>query len=252
MKDVAPPPNAQVPQLPADVAALLAAERALPPAPGDLHARLLARVEASMALPPVAPPASPVVSPPPVIAATTASFGAGIAKVLAVLAVAGGAGWFALAGDQPPVVGPADTVSGTRTAAVAQRPVVAPPTTVMTAEVRAPVVDVPAVVTPDKVSDAPATPVEPRSPAVPVASETSLIGLARQALGQRDWRAARSQLDHHRRHYPRGLLAEERDLLLIRLAIATGREADAERLRDRFLATYPRSVHRHAVEISRP
>ena len=55
-------------------------------------------------------------------------------------------------------------------------------------------------------------------------------------------------LDRHRDRYPAGALREEREALAVRALAALGRTAEAQTRGARFLATYPQSLMRVAVE----
>jgi len=74
-------------------------------------------------------------------------------------------------------------------------------------------------------------------------AEHTLIAAARAALKTGDLAAARTFLANHQRFAPRGLLAEEREVLLIRLAVASGLTAKAQHLINRFRATWPNSIY---------
>jgi hypothetical protein len=80
------------------------------------------------------------------------------------------------------------------------------------------------------------------APALP--SEIDLVTRARRELGSSP-RAALATLAEHRTHYPRGMLAEERDALEVHALARLGRPT-AARARA-FMARYPRSVHRERV-----
>jgi hypothetical protein len=49
--------------------------------------------------------------------------------------------------------------------------------------------------------------------------------------------------DEHRRHYPRGLLSEERELLAIEALLALGRRPEAEGRAAQFSRRFPGSMH---------
>ena len=80
-----------------------------------------------------------------------------------------------------------------------------------------------------------------------LAAETSLMLTARAALEDGRPGAALSALDEHRRRFPRGVLAEERDASRIRAHCAAGRHEDARREARELAAAYPRSAYLDAL-----
>lgn len=91
------------------------------------------------------------------------------------------------------------------------------------------------------------------APAVPSAAgsavlESRRIADARTRLRAGDARGALTALDGLRREFPAGVLIQERDALTIEALLALGERARAKLLAAEFLARYPTSPHRAAVE----
>jgi hypothetical protein len=78
--------------------------------------------------------------------------------------------------------------------------------------------------------------------------ERALLEQARAALVGGDPGRALAALDRHRRIFPDGRLAEERDVLRVRTLAAAGRTRDAQAEAERFLRKHPASLFRPAVE----
>lgn len=78
--------------------------------------------------------------------------------------------------------------------------------------------------------------------------ERALLDQARAALVNGDSHGALAALDRHRRGFPDGRLAEERDVLGVRALLAAGRTSEARRAAARFLRKHPSSLFRPAVE----
>jgi len=77
-------------------------------------------------------------------------------------------------------------------------------------------------------------------------SEATLIRRARSLLTTAPAQAE-SVLAQHRRDYPDGVLAQERDALAIEVRIALGDREGAFRKLSRFERTYPASAHRERI-----
>lgn len=73
-------------------------------------------------------------------------------------------------------------------------------------------------------------------------SEAQLLSAARAAIGERADRALRL-LDDHERLYPRGVLAQEREVLRVRALKAAGDDAAASARAREFREAHPDSVH---------
>jgi hypothetical protein len=83
--------------------------------------------------------------------------------------------------------------------------------------------------------------------APPSDNESTLIDEARIALRRDRPHDALVALMQHEREHPDGLLAEERDRLIIEGLIARGRIEPARRRARAFLAAHPESAHRDAI-----
>lgn len=79
-------------------------------------------------------------------------------------------------------------------------------------------------------------------PGDPIA-ERALLAQARASLRDGSPDAAFGALAEHRRIFPRGELAEEREALKIHAFAAAGRVEEGRRARARFVARYPKSIH---------
>jgi hypothetical protein len=78
--------------------------------------------------------------------------------------------------------------------------------------------------------------------------ESQLIGAARTALRGGDTTGALQLLDRAQRRYPRGVLVQEREALLIEALAAVGRTAEARARADAFVRAYPKSPHAARVK----
>jgi hypothetical protein len=85
--------------------------------------------------------------------------------------------------------------------------------------------------------DAPAT----------LAAERRLVDLARAALAQGRHEPALSALATHRRRFPNGSLAEERDALVVEALAAAGRREEAAAAATEFDRAHPESLYRGRV-----
>lgn len=101
---------------------------------------------------------------------------------------------------------------------------------------------------PRRADRAPATP----RPTEDLAAEASLLRSARAALESGRPEAALAPLDEHRRRFPRGALAEEREASRIRALCALGRDDDARQGVRALAAEHPRSAYLAALEGSCP
>ncbi len=77
--------------------------------------------------------------------------------------------------------------------------------------------------------------------------ETLLLERARAALPGNP-RAAIRFVQEHQRHYPRGVLREEREVIAIEAMVRSGRRDGAALRAERFMRRYPSSVHRRQIE----
>jgi hypothetical protein len=83
--------------------------------------------------------------------------------------------------------------------------------------------------------------------AEPEPEELLLLGEARSAVADRDFAAALVPLSEHGRRFENGLLAEEREALLVRTLSGLGRAGEARRAADAFARRFPQSVLLSAV-----
>lgn len=86
------------------------------------------------------------------------------------------------------------------------------------------------------------------APRVDLDAERQLIAAAQRALRLGEPGSALKALGEHGRSFANGALTEERLSLEVRAYAASGDTARARALRDRFLARFPRSIHRPALE----
>jgi hypothetical protein len=82
-------------------------------------------------------------------------------------------------------------------------------------------------------------------------TEPALLARAQDALGH-DPGAALAATEAHRRRFPGGVLAQEREVIAIAALARLGRTAEAEAAARRFLSAYPRSAHRRRIEVLVP
>jgi hypothetical protein len=87
---------------------------------------------------------------------------------------------------------------------------------------------------------------EPKSDTMP--RERALLDVARTAFGKRDPRATIAALEQHRREFPNGKLAEERDALMIEALVEAGRGSEAKQRGAEFKASHPKSILAPAVD----
>ena len=85
-------------------------------------------------------------------------------------------------------------------------------------------------------------------PVSTLAAEQSLIETARSALARGRADDALRATSEHEKQFPRGRLAEERELLAIQALVQAGRTSDAEARAKRFHAAYPSSLYGSAVD----
>ncbi len=237
-----------------DLRQLIAAGGQGPAPPAALQERILARVQATVALPlPPDPgtPADPGPGPTPGAGGATGGVATSLlAKPLVVglttfvLGMGAGAGLHA--GVQRLRAPPSNP---TRAAAPAPLPAAQP----TSAPVRAPeVAPVPAAAAPvaerarngstsrDSRGDLPRD--------TQLAAERAVLEMARTALGRGDGGGALVSVIRHEREFPRGRLAEEREALRVQALAAAGRAAEARAAGTRFRAGYPRSLFLPVVQ----
>ena len=78
--------------------------------------------------------------------------------------------------------------------------------------------------------------------------ERLLIDTARTALMRGDYEEAIAATHRHTRRFPQGSMIEEREAIAIVALSRSGRGAQANLRAERFIARYPRSVHRAMVD----
>lgn len=81
-----------------------------------------------------------------------------------------------------------------------------------------------------------------------LAHELWLLERARTSLSQGQPAATLEQIRQHRAQYPESSLEQEREALLVRALMATGRRAEARQRAAAFVQRYPSSVLRGSVE----
>jgi len=78
--------------------------------------------------------------------------------------------------------------------------------------------------------------------------ERELLDVARAALAHGKPQDAIQAAQEHARRWPRGYLAEEREVVLIQALVAAGRTVEAEQRATRFHRSFPRSMLAPAVD----
>ena len=81
-----------------------------------------------------------------------------------------------------------------------------------------------------------------------LAAEQGLIDTARSALSRGRGADALHAADDHAHRFPRGRLAEEREMLAIQALLLVGKRTDAEARVQRFHKAYPQSLYGSAVD----
>lgn len=111
---------------------------------------------------------------------------------------------------------------------------------------------VPAAVEPVAPAPAGALPT-PEQPASRLSEETQLMAAMQRALSGAAPSRALALIDQHRRRFPRGALAQEREAARVLALCALGRHAEAHTARQRFLRAWPDSplTRRVRAECSR-
>jgi hypothetical protein len=88
----------------------------------------------------------------------------------------------------------------------------------------------------------------PASPSARVEAERLLLDEARAAFASGDHDKALALLRRHEQRFRGGVLSEERDALTVRALAALGKKSEAAALGRAFVAKYPDSIMRPAVE----
>jgi hypothetical protein len=208
-------------QLPADLAALIAAERAAPTASSAVRIAIRAKVATAVAGAPLG------------VAAT----GLGVGKVIAIVALTVGAGTAAMVGAKAHASH--REVARTSAATEVQARHVDPPAQLVEEQ---PEVQPPP---PAPTVSVQATPAVARSRPVHVAvpSQAERIKQAWNALSIGDPSEALVVVDRDAAEHPIGALSEERDAVQIVALARSGRLDDAKRAADAFRSRYPTSIH---------
>ncbi len=100
---------------------------------------------------------------------------------------------------------------------------------------------------PPAVTIAAAPPVATRDPASSLAEERALLEMGRSALARGQSADAVAAARKHERTFPRGKLAEEREVLMVQALAASGARDEAKARAARFAQGYPRSIFGPAV-----
>lgn len=105
-----------------------------------------------------------------------------------------------------------------------------------------------------RVDDLPTTPKAVVTAAAPVSSgsdvsaERLMLDEARTAFASGDYAKSLDRLERHKARFPFGTLSEEREALAVRALAAGGNKTEAARRGRAFVAKYPDSIMRPAVE----
>jgi hypothetical protein len=210
-------------QLPADLAALIAAERAAPTASSAVRIAIRAKVATAVAGAPLG------------VAAT----GLGIGKVLAIVALTVSAGTATVAAIKAHGAQHEVARATPVTEVVARH--VDPPVPEIRAEVRAPVVSVQA--TPPVARSRPVA-------HVVVPSQAERVKRAWDALSAGDPREALALVELDTAEHPTGVLSEERDAVQVVALARLGHLDEATRAATAFRIRYPTSIHLELISRS--
>lgn len=236
-------------EAPGYVRAALEAARGDGPRPDQLErlARRLPHGGGSGPVPPAAPPGVPAAARP-----APGVLGKALAVILALLG--GGALFLSLKGSPLPAVPPPPPPEPAESAVAApvEQPFGAPPASAASAvaiEAPAPSVSATPRAAPRTTASAAGAPgMTASSAAEEGESEIRLLQRAQDALGSSPARALQIANEHIAR-FPRGVLAQEREVIAISALTALGRTSEARARAARFLAAYPRSAHRRRLEV---
>lgn len=252
MSDDAKDPEMDAAEYPPHIAALLDDARPLDVAPSTAKSSVKARVLATVAsatAASVAPGPLAMASATPAASAATSSM-----RLWLPLALVGAVVAAVLLARRAPTARPgletARVISVSADAAppIASASIAAPLVVERAVAVPAPTVaDSGAVVGGESLVAARRTPVE-QEPADTLAAERRLLDAARDRLGARDAGAALSLLSTHAQRYARGTLSMEREALRVRALLLEDRRDEARSVAQRFVARWPSSALRPAVE----
>jgi hypothetical protein len=204
-----------------NLGALFVAERVRSRAPAGTKARVLERLDGSIA----AGAATGVAG---------ASLGAKLLPILGAFVVGGAVGGAAVAVARPPHVVYVD------------RPV--PVASVVSSTVEPPptieIVTTPAV---EKTAPSASAPQEGT-----LAAERAVLDVARSALARGDGAHALEAAERHGRMFPRGQMAEEREAIAVQALVRLGRVDEARARGDRFRSRFPNSVLGPVIDAALP
>jgi TolA-binding protein len=229
-------PTGDLEPLAEDLRDFLDAERELDVPHRDVHDRLYARIAPLL----VAPPgAGPDANPADAATGTVVKAGLGakllVPAICTMLGAAGGAATHAyLAAQRSPAPVERNVVS----AAAPPLPSASAPASLASAD---PVTPVPAVSASSRATPEPAAPASLRA-------ERLLLESATAALMRGDDASASASLKKHAQQYPRGALAEEREVLWVKVLRAQGNDKAAEQRARDFKRKFPTSLQQGAVE----
>lgn len=225
-------------------APMLRSERARGGPPAEVEARMLARLQASIAQSPVAPPSGPSPTAPP----WTASRAARVLSYLVTFGVGAAVGAGATRERSPrptpATIAPVATVDASPT--VAPSPPSTPPSLVSEdAGVPIPAVDAGSA----RVAAAPRpAPAAWRGGGGDLAAETAMIDRAHAALARSQAQTALDVAEGHARRFPRGQLAENRESVAIQALVTLGRAVEARERAAAFHRRWPDGLFREQVD----
>ena len=248
-----------------EVAALLAAERRVPPPSAAREALILSRLQtaaaatgAATAAGIAATAATATANAAPATATGVALVGAALSKPLLILAatttaVAAIGGGVAISHRQAKAPVAVTATNSVRPNAAVRAPAAnARPNGHDAVDMPPHIAPVPPLldVAADKSPPRSASSRAPRAPETAgpdIAAEATILEKARRALVAGDGAAALVELDRHAQHFPRGSLAEEREALGIRALLRAGKRAQAHSRAESFARRYPESVQGNAI-----
>ena len=203
-------------------------------------ARLSGKLAVALPVGALAPKTTTPPTPAPVASASSAAAKVALAKLGAAFAIgaAVGAAGHAAVSTPAPVPVPVPTVTATAAAttatdtptATASETPTTPPVVASSAPLPVPI-------------HVPTTSTAAATASTPAASENELLDHAHDALLHHDAAKALALTDEHAKTYPKGVLAEERELLAIEALVALGRRDAANERAAAFRTTYPTSTY---------
>jgi len=232
--------------LPPDLRALLADERQSYVDDPAARARVMRRIEASIAFGAVGIGAGLGVAAKTGFVASLGLHAAKHAKLWVALSFAGGIvlgethARLSTPAPLAPVTQAPSTNASAAVAATAQATAVNEPAAIA-------VSSLPTIPPPPAAASAVASAVASAAPSN-LAAEQALIDTARSALSRGRATDALHAADDHARQFPRGRLAEERETMAIQALLLAGRRSDADARGARFHKAYPGSLYGNAVD----